>query len=47
LAEWGASDNNRRAKFYQLTAAGCKHLHSERERWNRLAAAVGFVLAGA
>ena len=46
-AEWGASENNRRAKFYRLTAAGRKHLYSERERWTRLAAAVGFVLAGA
>lgn len=46
-AEWGASENNRRAKFYRLTAAGRKHLQSERERWTRLASAVGFVLAGA
>jgi PadR family transcriptional regulator PadR len=47
LAEWGASENNRRAKFYRLTPAGRKHLQSERERWTRLSAAVGFVLAGA
>lgn len=47
LAEWGASENNRRAKFYRLTAAGRKHLQTERERWTRLSAAVGFVLAGA
>jgi len=46
-AEWGASENNRRAKFYRVTAAGRKHFQSERERWTRLAAAVGFVLAGA
>jgi transcriptional regulator len=47
IADWGASENNRRAKFYRLTAAGRKHLQSERERWMRLAAAVGFVMAGA
>ena len=46
LADWGASENNRRAKFYRLTGSGRKHLQSERERWTRLAAAVGFVLAG-
>jgi transcriptional regulator len=46
-AEWGASENNRRAKFYKLTAAGRKHLESETQRWTRLSAAVGFVLAGA
>lgn len=47
IAEWGASENNRRAKFYRLTPAGRKHLQSERERWMRLAAAVGFVMASA
>ncbi len=46
-AEWGASENNRRAKFYRLTAAARKHLESESQRWTRLSAAVGFVLAGA
>jgi PadR family transcriptional regulator PadR len=46
-AEWGASENNRRAKFYKLTAAGRKHLETETQRWTRLSAAVGFVLAGA
>src|SRR6202045_3736028 len=45
-SEWGASENNRRAGFYRLTGPGRKHLQSERERWTRLAAAVGFVLAG-
>jgi transcriptional regulator len=39
-AEWGVSDNNRRAKFYQLTAAGRKQLKTERDGWNRLAAAM-------
>lgn len=45
-AEWGASENNRRAKFYRVTTAGRKHLQSERERWTRLTSAIGFVLAG-
>ena len=44
-AEWGASENNRRAKFYRLTVAGRKHLDAESQRWTRLSAAVGFVLA--
>jgi PadR family transcriptional regulator, regulatory protein PadR len=46
-AEWRASENNRRAKFYKLTATGRKHLEGESQRWTRLSAAVGFVLAGA
>lgn len=46
-AEWGASENNRRAKFYKLTAAGRKHLEAERSRWTRLSAAVSFLLGGA
>ncbi len=33
--EWGTSDNNRKAKFYSLTAAGRKRLKAETERWNR------------
>ncbi len=41
---WGTSDNNRRAKFYQLTAAGRKRLQEEMEGWDRLAAAIGLVL---
>jgi len=39
-AEWGVSDNNRRAKFYQLTAAGRKRLREETESWNRLVTAM-------
>src|SRR5215470_14378450 len=35
-AEWGVSDNNRRAKYYRLTAAGRKHLAVEASSWNRL-----------
>jgi PadR family transcriptional regulator, regulatory protein PadR len=46
-AEWGASENNRRAKYYKLTASGRKHMETERERWSRLASAVGFVMASA
>ena len=43
-AEWGVSDNNRRAKFYSLTPAGKKRLQSETRQWNLLSAAVGNVL---
>jgi transcriptional regulator len=43
-AEWGASDNNRRAKFYQLTAEGKRRLNAESQRWARLSAAVAFVM---
>jgi transcriptional regulator len=39
-AKWGASDNNRRAKFYTLTAAGRKRLKQETDSWNRTAAAM-------
>jgi len=44
-ANWGTSENNRRAKFYELTAAGRKRLREEAAGWNRLAAAIGSVLA--
>jgi transcriptional regulator len=43
-AEWGASENNRRAKFYQLTRAGRKQLETEASAWRKLSAAVGQVL---
>ena len=43
--EWGTSENNRRAKFYRLTADGRKRLRGEAEEWKRLVAAVGAVLA--
>jgi PadR family transcriptional regulator PadR len=43
-AKWGASENNRRAKFYQLTAEGRRRLESESSRWARLSAAVAFVM---
>ena len=44
-ATWGTSENNRRAKFYELTSAGRKHLRVETEGWDRLAAAIGSALA--
>jgi len=43
-AEWGTSENNRRARFYELTAAGKKQLRVEVSRWQRIANAVGHVL---
>ncbi len=44
-ATWGTSDNNQRAKFYELTAAGRKRLREEIEDWDRLVAAIGAVLS--
>jgi transcriptional regulator len=41
---WGTSDNNRRAKFYELTAAGRKRLRQEAEGWNRLVTAIASAL---
>ena len=43
-SEWGASENNRRARFYRLTAAGRRHLRAEAALWFRYAAAVTRVL---
>jgi PadR family transcriptional regulator PadR len=43
-SEWGSSDNNRRAKFYKLTAKGRRQLAEERELWERLSAAIDLVL---
>src|SRR5437588_11953449 len=43
--EWGASENNRRAKFYRLTRKGEKRLRTEDEKWQRLVAAMAAVLA--
>lgn len=43
-ARWGTSDNNRRAKYYELTARGRKQLQTETGEWRKLAAAVGAVL---
>ena len=44
IAEWGASDNNRRARFYSLTRAGRKQLTTEVSKWERLSAGVNLVL---
>ena len=43
-SEWGASDNNRRAKFYRLTAAGRRQLATETETWERFSEAIGLIL---
>ena len=43
-SSWGVSENNRKAKFYKLTAAGRKQLRVERENWERLSGAVNLVL---
>ncbi len=43
-AEWGTSDNNRRAKFYRLTPAGRKHLDAETETWRRFSGAIALIL---
>jgi PadR family transcriptional regulator, regulatory protein PadR len=43
-ATWGTSENNRRAKFYELTAAGRKRLQEEADGWNRLVAAIAAAL---
>lgn len=46
-AKWGESDNNRRAKYYSLTAAGRKYLEQEETNWKRLSSAIGLVLENA
>ena len=43
-AEWGSSENNRRARFYKLTKAGRKQLTEETSQWRKMAAAIGRVL---
>jgi transcriptional regulator len=43
-AEWGVSSNNRKARFYTLTAKGRKHLTHETSRWRRMATAMGRIL---
>jgi PadR family transcriptional regulator PadR len=44
-AEWGASENNRRAKYYRLTPRGTRQLAAEREQWRRFSTGVELVLA--
>jgi PadR family transcriptional regulator PadR len=46
-AEWGQSENNRRAKYYQLTKEGQKQLASESRDWARICAAIGSIMASA
>jgi PadR family transcriptional regulator PadR len=46
-ADWGASENNRRARFYRLTRAGRKHLEREQASWDRLSSAIALVLRSA
>jgi PadR family transcriptional regulator, regulatory protein PadR len=43
-SEWGESENNRKAKFYRLTAAGRKKLQSETDNWNRMADVMASIL---
>lgn len=43
-AEWGESENNRRAKYYSLTKAGRKYLEQEQANWERLSSAIGIVM---
>jgi PadR family transcriptional regulator, regulatory protein PadR len=44
-ASWGTSENNRRAKFYELTAAGRRRLREETDNWNRLVTAIASALS--
>jgi PadR family transcriptional regulator, regulatory protein PadR len=46
-SEWGVSDNNRKAKFYSLTATGKKQLNAETANWDRVSAAINLILKGA
>ncbi len=45
-AKWGTSENNRRARFYALTAKGREHLTAKQDQWNRLTRAMGLILEG-
>jgi PadR family transcriptional regulator, regulatory protein PadR len=46
-ADWGISENNRRAKYYRLTAAGQKQLAAESERWGRMTSAIALIMDSA
>jgi PadR family transcriptional regulator, regulatory protein PadR len=46
-AAWGTSENNRKARYYRLTAAGRKQLAAEKEHWLRITKGIDFVLSGA
>jgi PadR family transcriptional regulator, regulatory protein PadR len=43
-SEWGESENNRKAKYYRLTAAGRERLESETDKWNKMAGIIGTIL---
>jgi len=43
-SEWGISENNRKAKFYQITAKGRRHLTAETSRWRHMTRAIGLIL---
>ncbi len=43
-SEWGESDNNRRAKYYRLTASGKAHLRAETAKWNRMSGVIAGIL---
>lgn len=43
-SDWGESENNRRAKYYKLTAAGRRRLEAETEKWNRMAGIIAGIL---
>ena len=45
-AKWGVSDSNRKARYYELTAAGRKQLAAEKEHWVRITKGINLVLAG-
>ena len=42
--EWGQSENNRKAKYYRLSASGRRRLHAETEKWNHMSDAIGAIL---
>ena len=44
-SEWGASENNRKARYYRLTAAGKRRLRAETENWNRMAEVIAGILS--
>jgi transcriptional regulator len=46
-SEWGFSENNRKAKFYQITAKGRGHLTGQTKRWRRMTRAIGLILGEA
>jgi transcriptional regulator len=46
-SEWGASENNRKAKFYKITAAGRRQLNAERKAWEQFSGAIDLILRDA